>query len=236
MALKITAYSHGGETLREPLNNIVRIAYAALGYVLGGVQFLYNASFDEALSLSSEQAVKVAIRTHQILANELGIINTVDPLGGSYYIETLTSQIEKRILRILEKIESLGGALAAIRQGYYHSIIAEGASLRQRRFEKGEMVSVGVNAYRTEEEDPEPLFRMNQQSEEEQIKSLRTLRRERNTREVQTTLSAVKQAAKSGENLVPPIFSAVQAYATIGEITDVLKEVFGEYKEAVSYL
>jgi methylmalonyl-CoA mutase N-terminal domain/subunit len=236
MALKITAYSHGGETLREPLNNIVRIAYAALGYVLGGVQFLYNASFDEALSLSSEQAVKVAVRTHQILANELGITNTVDPLGGSYYIETLTHQIEKRILEILERIESLGGALAAIRKGYYQSIIAEGASLRQRMFEKKEMVSVGVNAYRTDEEDPEPLFRMNQQSEEEQVKSVQSLRRERNYREVQATLSAVKQAAKSGDNLVPPVFSAVQAYATIGEITDVLKEVFGEYKEAVSYL
>ncbi len=236
LALKITAYSHGGETLREVLNNIVRIAYAALGYVLGGVQFLYNASFDEAVSLASQQAVQVAVRTQQILAHELGITNTVDPLGGSYYLETLTNQIEKRMNEILEKVESFGGALEAIRKGYYQSVIAEGSRLRQRRFEEKDMVSVGVNVFRTEEEDPEPLFRMNQQGEEEQIKSLQSLRRERNHREVQATLSEVKRVAGSEGNLVPPIFSAVKAYATVGEISDVLREVFGEYKEAVSYL
>lgn len=236
MAIKITAYSHGGETLREPLNNIVRIAYAALGYVLGGVQFLYTASFDEAVSLASEEAAKVAVRTQQILAHELGIPNTVDPLGGSYYIETLTSQIEQRMNQILEKVESIGGALEAIRKGYYQSLIGEGASLRQQRFEEGDMVSVGVNAYRTEGEDPEPLFRMNQQCEEEQIKDLQALRRERSTREVQAALSALKRVAQGENNLIPAIFSAVKAYATVGEICDVLKEVFGEYKEAISYL
>ncbi len=236
LALKITAYSHGGETLREVLNNIVRIAYAALGYVLGGVQFLYNASFDEALSLASQEAVQVAVRTQQILAHELGITNTVDPLGGSYYLETLTNQIEKRMNEILEKVESFGGALEAIRKGYYQSVIAEGSRLRQRRFEEKDMVSVGVNLYRTEEEDPEPLFRMNQQGEEEQIKNLQSLRRERDHREVQAALSDVKRVAASDGNLVPPIFSAVKAYATVGEISDVLREVFGEYKEAISYL
>ena len=236
LALKITAYSHGGETLREVLNNIVRIAYAGLGYVLGGVQFLYNASFDEALSLASQEAVRVAVRTQQILAHELGITNTVDPLGGSYYLETLTNQIERRMNEILEKVESLGGALEAIRKGYYQSVIGEGSRLRQRRFEEKDMVSVGVNVFRTEEEDPEPLFRMNQQGEEEQIKSLQSLRRERNHREVQAALSEVKRVAGTEGNLVPPIFSAVKAYATVGEISDVLREVFGEYKEAVSYL
>jgi len=236
LALKITAYSHGGETLREVLNNIVRIAYAALGYVLGGVQFLYNASFDEALSLASQEAVQVAVRTQQILAHELGITNTVDPLGGSYYLETLTNQIEKRMNEILEKVESFGGALEAIRKGYYQSVIAEGSRLRQRRFEEKDMVSVGVNLYRTEEEDPEPLFRMNQQGEEEQIKNLQSLRRERDHREVQAALSDVKRVAASDGNLVPSIFSAVKAYATVGEISDVLREVFGEYKEAISYL
>jgi methylmalonyl-CoA mutase N-terminal domain/subunit len=236
MALKITSYSHGGETLREVLNNSVRIAYAALGYVLGGVQFLYNASFDEAVSLASEEAVKVAVRTQQVLAHELGITSTVDPLGGSYYIETLTSQIERRMRQTLEKVDSLGGALEAIRKGYYQSVIAEGASLRQRRFEEKDMVSVGVNLYRTEEEDPEPLFRMNQQSEEEQVKNLQALRRERNSREVQSALTDVKRAARSMDNLVPAILSAVKAYSTVGEISDVLREVFGEYKEAVSYL
>ncbi len=236
MALKITSYSHGGETLREVLNNSVRIAYAALGYVLGGVQFLYNASFDEAVSLASEEAVKVAVRTQQILAHELGITNTVDPLGGSYYIETLTSQIERRMRQILEKVDSLGGALEAVRKGYYQSVIAEGASLRQRRFEEKDMVSVGVNLYRTEEENPEPLFRMNQQSEEEQVKNLQNLRRERNSREVQSALAAVKRAARSEDNLVPAILSAVKAYSTVGEISDVLREVLGEYKEAISYL
>jgi len=236
MALKITSYSHGGETLREILNNSVRIAYAALGYVLGGVQFLYNASFDEAVSLASDEAVKVAVRTQQILAHELGITNTVDPLGGSYYVETLTHQIERRMREILQKIESLGGALEAIRKGYYQSVIAEGASQRQKRYEERDMVSVGVNLYRTEEEDPEPLFRPNQQSEEEQVRNLQALRRERNSREVRSALSEVKRAAQGEENLVPAIFSAVKAYATVGEISDVLREVFGEYKEAVSYL
>ena len=236
MALKITAYSHGGETLREVLNNIVRISYAALSYVLGGVQFLYNASFDEAVSLASQEAVKVAVRTQQILAHELGIVNTVDPLGGSYYVETLTSQIERRMHEILEKVESLGGALEAIRKGYYQSVIGEGASQRQRRFEERDMVSVGVNLYRTEEEDPDPLFRMNQQGEEEQIKNLQALRRERNQREVQGALAEVKRAARSEDNLVPAILSAVKAYATVGEISSVLREIFGEYKEAVSYL
>ena len=236
MALKITAYSHGGETLREVLNNIVRLSYAALSYVLGGVQFLYTASFDEAVSLASQEAVKVAVRTQQILAHELGITNTVDPLGGSYYIETLTSQIEHRMFEILEKVESLGGALEAIRQGYYQSVIGEGASLRQRRFEERDMVSVGVNIYRTEEEDPDPLFRMNQQGEEEQVKNLQSLRRERNHREVEAALAEVKRAARSADNLVPAILSAVKAYATVGEISNVLREIFGEYKEAVSYL
>jgi methylmalonyl-CoA mutase N-terminal domain/subunit len=236
MALKITAYSHGGETLREVLNNIVRISYAALSYVLGGVQFLYNASFDEAVSLASQEAVKVAVRTQQILAHELGIVNTVDPLGGSYYVETLTSQIERRMNEILEKVESLGGALEAIRKGYYQSVIGEGASQRQRRFEERDMVSVGVNLYRTEEEDPDPLFRMNQQGEEEQIKNLQALRRERNQREVQGALAEVKRAARSEDNLVPAVLSAVKAYATVGEISSVLREIFGEYKEAVSYL
>jgi methylmalonyl-CoA mutase N-terminal domain/subunit len=236
MALKITAYSHGGETLREVLNNIVRLSYAALGYVLGGVQFLYTASFDEAVSLASQEAVKVAVRTEQILAHELGITNTVDPVGGSYYVETLTSQIEHRMYEIFEKVESLGGALEAIRKGYYQSVIGEGASLRQRRFEERDMVSVGVNIYRTEEEDPDPLFRMNQQGEEEQIKNLQSLRRERNSREVEAALAAVKRAARSEDNLVPAILSAVKAYATVGEISNVLREIFGEYKEAVSYL
>jgi methylmalonyl-CoA mutase N-terminal domain/subunit len=136
----------------------------------------------------------------------------------------------------LEKVDSLGGALEAIRKGYYQSVIAEGASLRQRRFEEKDMVSVGVNLYRTEEEDPEPLFRMNQQSEEEQVKNLQALRRERNSREVQSALTDVKRAARSMDNLVPAILSAVKAYSTVGEISDVLREVFGEYKEAVSYL
>jgi methylmalonyl-CoA mutase N-terminal domain/subunit len=229
MALKITSYSHGGETLLEPVNNIIRITLAALAYVFGGVQFLYNASYDEALGTPTEDAAKIAVRTQQILAHELGITNTVDPLGGSYFIESLTSQIEKDIYEEFLKVESMGGAIAAIEKGYYLSVITEGANRRQREFDKGERVAIGVNKYRTESKIPFGAFRIDPALEQRQIERLNQVKRERKGKTVRDSLEYVREVAKGDGNLVPPVLEAIRAYATVGEICDVFREVFGEY-------
>jgi len=230
MALKITAYSHGGETFLEPLNNIVRITLAALAYVLGGVQFLYNASYDEVLGTPTEESAKIAVRTQQILAHELGIKNTVDPLGGSYFIESLTSQIEKNIYEEFLKVDSLGGAIAAIEKGYYLSAIMDGAIRRQKEFDRGERVAIGVNKYRIESKIPFGAFRIDPTIEQKQIERLNQVKKERNAKAVREALEFVREVAKGDENLVPPVLEAVRAYATVGEICNVLRDVFGEYQ------
>lgn len=229
MALKITAYSHGGETLLEPINNIVRITLAALAYVLGGVDYLYNASYDEVLGTPTEDSAKIAVRTQQILAHELGVTDTVDPLGGSYFVESLTSRIEKQIYEELLKVEALGGAVAAINNGYYRSVMDEGAIRRQREFENGKRVSIGVNKYRTESKIPYGAFRIDPGVEARQVERLKQLKKERNQKTVSEALEHVREVAKGEGNTVPPILEAVRAYATIGEICGVLRELFGEY-------
>ena len=230
MALKITAYSHGGETLLEPVNNIVRITLAALAYVLGGVDYLYNASYDEVLGTPTEDSAKIAVRTQQILAHELGITDTVDPLGGSYFIESLTTQIEKQIYEEILKVEAMGGAIAAIENGYYRSVIDEGAIRRQREFENGERVSIGVNKFRTESNIPYGAFRIDPSTEARQIERLNRVKKERNQKAVRETLEYVREVAQGEGNIVLPVLEAVRAYATIGEICDVIREVFGEYQ------
>jgi methylmalonyl-CoA mutase, N-terminal domain len=230
MALKIYAYSHGGETLLEPMNNIVRITLAALAYVLGGVQFLENASFDEVLGIPSENAAKIAARTQQILAHELGVTNTVDPLGGSYFIEKLTAQIESDIKDEFFKIEERGGAIAAIEEGYYAAGIGEGAIRRQREYEKGEKVVIGVNKYRSASKIPSYGFKIDPDVERQQVEQLERIKKERNNQAVRDTLEYVRRVAESDENLVRPVLEAVRAYATIGEICDVLRDVFGEHQ------
>lgn len=230
MALKITAYSHGGETLLEPVNNIARITLAALAYVLGGVQFLYNASYDEVLGTPTEDAAKIAVRTQQILAHELGIADVVDPLGGSYFIESLTTQIEDQIYKEFLKVESIGGAIKAIEKGYYASHMGDGAIRRKREFDKGERVSIGVNKYRAESEAPFGAFRVDPTIEGKQVERLERVRKQRNGRIVKETLEYVREIARGDGNLVPPVLEAVRAYATIGEICGVLREVFGEYQ------
>ena len=229
MTLKITAYSHGRETMIEPENNVVRIALAALAYVLGGVQFLYNASYDEVLGTPKEEASKMAVRTQQILAHEMGITNTVDPLGGSYFIETLTSQIENEILKEYRKVKEMGGAIAAIENGHYIAAINDGAIKRQREFERGERVAVGVNKFRTDSNPSSGAFRIDPAFEQQQIERLAKVKKERNNKAVREALEYVREVAKGEENLVPPCLEAVRAYATIGEICDVLRAVFGEY-------
>jgi methylmalonyl-CoA mutase N-terminal domain/subunit len=231
LALKITAYSHGGETLLEPINNIVRITLAALAYVLGGVQFLYNAGYDEVLGTPTEESAKVAVRIQQILAHELGIADTVDPLGGSYFVETLTGQIEDQIYEEFLKIEDMGGATVAIENGYYLSQISEGAVRRQRAVDKGERVSVGVNKFRTESEIPFGAFRIDPGIEATQVKRLNEVKRDRDNRAVREALQEVRLAALGEDNLVSPVLTAVRAYASVGEICGVLREVFGEYQQ-----
>ncbi|MDI7258336.1 MAG: methylmalonyl-CoA mutase family protein [Thermodesulfobacteriota bacterium] len=228
-ALKITAYAHGGETLLEPINNVVRITLAALAYVLGGVRFLYNASYDEVLGTPTEEAAKISVRTHQILAHELGITHTVDPLGGSYFIESLTAQIEKQIYEEFLKVEAMGGAIAAIEKGYYLSAITDGANRRQREFDTGKRVAIGVNKYRTDSEIPFGAFRIDPAIEQKQIERLNQVKKERNKKTVRETLEYVREVAEGDGNLVQPVLEAVRAYATVGEICDVLRAVFGEY-------
>ena len=230
MALKITAYSHGGETLLEPVNNIVRITMAALAYVLGGVQFLYNASYDEVLGTPTEDAAKIAVRTQQILAHELGVAKVIDPLGGSYFVETLTTQIEDQIYTEFLEVESIGGAIEAIEKGYYASHMTDGAMRRKREFDKGERVSIGVNKYKTESEPPFGAFRVDPNIEGNQVERLKRIRKERNGRIVKETLEYVRETARGDGNLVPPVLEAIRAYASVGEICGVLREVFGEYQ------
>lgn len=230
MALKITAYSHGGETLREPMNNIIRITLASLAYVMGGVDFLYNASYDEVLGTPTADAAKIALRTQQILAHELGITGTIDPLGGSYFIEGLTAQIEKEISEEFQKVQDIGGAVEAIEKGYYHSKISDGAIRRQREFDSGEKVVIGVNKYRTEHDIPFEAFRIDPTIEATQVKRLNSVRKERDGNMVRDALEYVRETARGEGNLVLPVLEAVRAYATIGEVCEVLREVFGEYQ------
>ncbi|MFH1382656.1 MAG: methylmalonyl-CoA mutase family protein [Chloroflexota bacterium] len=230
MALKITSYSHGGETLLEPANNIVRITVAGMALVLGGVNYLYDACYDEVLGTPAEDAARLSIRTQEILANELGIADTVDPLGGSYFIESLTSQIEKQILDEFTKVEERGGAVAAIENGYYRSVMDEGAIRRQREFETGERIAVGVNKYRVESQPPRGAFRIDPAVEPRQVERLAKVKKDRNQKAVREALEYVREVAKGEGNLVPPSLEAVRAYASIGEICDILREVFGEHR------
>lgn len=230
LALKVTAYAHGRETLQEPVNNIVRIAFASLAYYLGGAQFLYNASFDEVLSTPSEESAKVAIRTQQIIAEELGFGSTIDPLGGSYYLESLTSDIERDIMAEQNRIMEMGGSLKAIANGYFQQRLTEGAVRRQREFDSGEKISVGVNKYISDAPLPPTRFRIDREVEKKQCEALARLRAARNNQRVKETLSEVSRSASAGENLVPSVLEAVRAYATIGEICDVLRGIFGEFK------
>lgn len=230
MAMRVTSYAHGRETLQEPINNIIRIAFASLAYYLGGVQFLYNASYDEVLSTPSEESVKVAIRTLQILAEEMGFGNTIDPLGGSYYVESLTSDIEKDILTEMNRVLEMGGSLNAISSGYFQRRLTDGAVRRQREFDSGERVSVGVNKYVSDAALPETPFRIDWEVERRQKERLAKLKASRDNRRVRETLEEVKRAAERNENVVPAVLEAVRAYATIGEICDVFRGIFGEFK------
>jgi methylmalonyl-CoA mutase N-terminal domain/subunit len=223
----------GGSTLmaQQPENNIVRAAIQALAAVLGGVQSLALSCFDEALALPTEQAQRIALRTQQIIAYESGAADTVDPLAGSYYVEALTDELERRATEELEAIEATGGAVEAIERGYMQRAIQEEAYAHQQEVEAGTRVVVGVNRFQDEgKPHPLQLYRADPEAENAQVKSLEILRRERDHRAVTAALGHLREAALGEENLMPPILRAVKAYATVGEICGVLREVFGEYK------
>ena len=223
----------GGSTLmaQQPENNIVRAAIQALAAMLGGVQSMALSCFDEALALPTEQAQRIALRTQQIIAYESGAADTVDPMAGSYYVEALTDELERRATEELEAIEATGGAVEAIERGYMQRAIQEEAYVHQQEVEAGTRVVVGVNRFQ-DEGKPQPLqlYRTDPEAENAQVRGLQALRRERDSRSVSAALARLRDAALGEENLLPPILQAVKAYATVGEICGVLREVFGEYK------
>ena len=225
----------GGVTLtaQQPEINIVRTALQAVAAVLGGTQSLHTNSFDEALSLPTEEAVRIALRTQQIIAFESGVANTVDPLGGSYYLESLTNQIDQRAREYLDKIEAMGGMLKAIERGYVQAEIQNAAYDFQQAVDRLETVVVGVNRFSTDEAASVPLYRVDETLERKQVERLRALRARRDQQKSQSALQAIEDAARSGENLMPRIIQAVESYCTVGEVSDSLRKVFGEYKEAV---
>lgn len=221
-------------TAQQPVNNIVRVALQSLAAVLGGTQSLHTDSFDEALALPSEEAVRVALRTQQIIAHESGVVNTVDPLAGSYYVEALTNEMEERAIEYIDKIDAMGGVIPAIEKGFFQREIADSAYKYQREIDQKERILVGVNEYTVEEDwVPVRLLRVHPKVEEEQLARLQRVKRERNNGKVKRVLDKLHDAAERDENLMPTIIEAVKAYATLGEICDVLRGVFGEYQELI---
>lgn len=222
----------GGSTLtaQQPDNNIVRVALQALAAVLGGTQSLHTNARDEALALPTEESARIALRTQQIIAYETGVADTVDPLGGSYYVEALTDRIEEEAWAYIRKIDELGGAVAAIEQGFPQREIRKAAYETQRKIESGELVVVGVNKFRLENEKQPELLRVDPAIAEKQKAKLERLRQKRDNALVAKRLEALRKAARGTENLMPYILDAVRAYCTVGEICGVLREEFGEYQ------
>lgn len=222
----------GGSTLtaQQPLNNIIRVTNQAMAAVLGGTQSLHTNGYDEALSLPTEEAAKVALRTQQIIAFESGVTDTVDPLAGSYFVEALTDEVEAAAWKYIEAIEARGGAVAAIEAGYIQSEIANSAYEYQKDIESQQKLIVGVNAYIDKEGVRPQVFRVDDSIRKIQTESLNKLRAERNTSDVQNALEALKHAVKSEANTMPYLIEAVEAYATLGEIADTFRKEFGEYQ------
>lgn len=218
-------------TAQQPENNIVRVAIQALAAVLGGTQSLHTNSMDEALALPSEHAVTVALRTQQILAEESGVANTVDPLGGSFFVENQTNRIEKQAYDYFRRVEESGGVLPAIEKGFFQSEIADAAYRYQREIDEDIRKIVGINAHREDKGYEIPILRMDPEGYRRQLKRLETLRKERDNGRVGQALDRLRIACEGSENMMPHIMEAVKAYATLGEIVDVMREVFGTYEE-----
>ncbi|MBL7760822.1 MAG: methylmalonyl-CoA mutase [Sediminibacterium sp.] len=222
----------GGATLtaQQPLNNICRVTVQTLAAVLGGTQSLHTNGYDEALSLPTEEAARIALRTQQIVAFESGAPDTVDPLAGSYFVESLTSEVEKKAWELVEKIDAMGGSVSAIEEGFMQEEIARSAYEYQRNIENGDKIIVGVNKFTVEKEEPVPGFKIDDSIRTIQSQKLAALRARRDHAKVVSCLEAITEAAKGTRNLMPLVVSAVEAYCTLGEIADALRKVFGEHK------
>jgi len=217
-------------TAQQPFNNVVRTAYEALAAVLGGTQSLHTNSLDETYAIPTEEAVTIALRTQQILAEETGVVNTIDPLAGSYFVEALTKKMEDQAWEYIRKIDEIGGMVAAIERGYPQAQVAESAYRYQRQIDSGEKVIVGVNKYVTDH-PPITIWRMRPEIEERQLKRLKEVKESRNNSKVKECLQQIRKASQDGENLMPHLINAAREYATIQEICDVWRDVFGRYTD-----
>ncbi len=222
----------GGSTLtaQQPLNNISRVTIQTLAAVLGGTQSLHTNGYDEALSLPTEEAARIALRSQQITAYESGVVDTVDPLGGSYFIETLTNEVEEKAWKLIEKIDVMGGSVSAIEQGFIQNEIARSAYEYQRQVETGEKIIVGVNRFQVKEELPISIFKVDDSIRQIQIDKLQQLKNNRDNPKVDQCLQALNDKASNAENIMPAVIDAVENKCTLGEIADELRSVFGEYK------
>jgi methylmalonyl-CoA mutase, N-terminal domain len=220
-------------TAQQVENNVVRVTIQTLAAVLGGTQSLHTNSKDEALALPTEDSVRIALRTQQIVAEESGVTNTIDPLAGSYFIESMTDRIEQEALEYIERIDSMGGMIEAIESGFVQTEIQRSAYKFEKEVESNEQIIVGVNKYQVEEDEPTDLLKIDMNVQEAQIKFLNKIKSERDNKVVEEKLSVLKNAAEGNDNLIPHIIDAVKTYASIGEISNTLRDVFGEYKETV---
>jgi methylmalonyl-CoA mutase N-terminal domain/subunit len=232
MMLRTHAQTAGASlTAQQPINNVVRVAIQALAGVLGGIQSLHTNSMDETLALPTEQAVMVALRTQQVIAEETGVTNTIDPFGGSYAVEALTDRMEREANEYIRRIDEMGGMVKAIETGYPQREIAEAAFHFQRQLEQGIKTVVGVNKYSIPEEIPIATLKIDPEIEERQIQRVRKVKRERNSVAVKEALARVSEACRSGENLMEPICEAVRRDATVGEVSDIFRAEFGVYTD-----
>ena len=235
MILAIFAYTCGGTlTAQQPLNNVARVTLEALAAVLGGAQTLATSSFDEAFSLPTEEAATVALRTQQIIAYESGVTNIIDPLGGSYAIEHLTNEIERQVMAEIAKIDAQGGAVECIQRGVIQKEIGDSSYQQQKQIESKERAVVGVNMFESKEKAKIPTFKTDPASEEKQIKRLGEIKAQRDNAQVAACLAQVKESALRNENIIPVTIEAMKAYATLGEVSDVLREVYGTHKDTIA--
>ena len=222
----------GGSTLtaQQPLNNISRVTIQTMAAVLGGTQSLHTNGYDEALSLPTEEAARIALRTQQIVAFESGVVDTVDPLAGSYFVEALTNEVEQKAWELMQRIDEMGGSVAAIEQGFIQDEIARSAYAYQQQIERNEKIIVGVNKFTIEEKQHPPLLKIDDSIRETQSERLKTLRSARDNAKATACLQAISDAATQNTNLMPPVIEAVEHYCTLGEIADTLRKIFGEYR------
>ena len=218
-------------TAQQPYNNVVRTALQGLAAVLGGTQSLHTNSLDETYALPTEESVTLALRTQQLIAHESGVDRVVDPLGGSYFVEFLTDEMEKRCLEYLRRIDEMGGIIRAVEEGYPQKEIGESAYRYQREVEEGERLIVGVNAFQSDTDGPIQILKIEERVAEEQVARIEKVKAERNAAEVSAALARVEAACRGTENLMPPVLEAVKSYATLGEISDVFRKVWGQYRE-----